>query len=393
MSSGYTGFALRFISGKYQGNEYPLKSNTEIVLGRGSDLEIVLLEDMVSRHHSKIITGSDYVVIQDLGSTNGTFVNGERIRKVRLQENDRILIGTSILKLVRSEGGASSFPKPPPPKPPGKKRLPAPARAGKSRSPVALLGSGAPSSDSMKPPVETKQVAAFNAPPSSSNLNVTPPPLPQAAAGVPHQEMMPSSPAISSFEHQEYAEMEAPDLGQPVMDGSLVDTPLNELLELFVNSQRNGVLLIHDEQEGRLHLRNGRLVYAIVDNDPSLAPLRAAQRILGWQRGTFELYPPHDASIQQEIDEDLLFLLREAKRLRSEIQRYKADIPPGVQHIVIERPLLSPLRDLRPNHLDILQLVHNYGSYRAVLNKTSFGDPETYQLLAFLFKNKYIKAI
>ena len=42
--------------------------------------------------------------IQDLGSTNGTFVNGEKIRKVELKDGDRILIGTSIIKLVSVDG-------------------------------------------------------------------------------------------------------------------------------------------------------------------------------------------------------------------------------------------------------------------------------------------------
>ncbi len=67
---------------------------------------MVLVEDMVSRKHAKITTGSTAVIIQDLGSTNGTFVNGEKIKKARLKEGDRILIGTSILKVLAKEGPA-----------------------------------------------------------------------------------------------------------------------------------------------------------------------------------------------------------------------------------------------------------------------------------------------
>ena len=95
-----SGFALRFISGKYQGGEYPLPSEKEIVIGRGGELDIVLVEDMVSRKHAKITTQQGKIVIQDLGSTNGTFVNGEKIKRARLKEGDRVLIGTSILKLI-----------------------------------------------------------------------------------------------------------------------------------------------------------------------------------------------------------------------------------------------------------------------------------------------------
>jgi hypothetical protein len=93
-------FALRFISGKYQGGEFPLRMEREIVVGRSNDLDMVLVEDMVSRKHAKISTQGGQIVIQDLASTNGTFVNGEKIKKQRLKEGDRILIGTSIIKLV-----------------------------------------------------------------------------------------------------------------------------------------------------------------------------------------------------------------------------------------------------------------------------------------------------
>src|SRR5512143_3989975 len=72
----------------------------EIVIGRSSDLDMVLVEDMVSRKHAKISTQSGQIVIQDLASTNGTFVNGEKVKKMRLKEGDRILIGTSIIKLM-----------------------------------------------------------------------------------------------------------------------------------------------------------------------------------------------------------------------------------------------------------------------------------------------------
>src|SRR5688572_15711765 len=78
----------------------------QVVIGRSSELDMVLVEDMVSRKHAKITVTGGKILIEDLGSTNGTFVNGEKIKQARLKEGDRILIGTSILKLVHQGANA-----------------------------------------------------------------------------------------------------------------------------------------------------------------------------------------------------------------------------------------------------------------------------------------------
>src|SRR5271168_2462517 len=96
-------FVLRFISGKYQGGEFPVTADKSILIGRSSDLDMVLVEDMVSRKHARIAMQSDQIWIEDLGSTNGTFVNGEKIKRARLKEGDRVLIGTSILKVIAGD--------------------------------------------------------------------------------------------------------------------------------------------------------------------------------------------------------------------------------------------------------------------------------------------------
>lgn len=100
------GFALRFVSGKYQGGTVPLRDGHDVVVGRSSDLDLVLADDMVSRKHARISVRGGDVTIQDLGSTNGIFVNGRKVKKARLREGDRILIGASILKLVAAEPGS-----------------------------------------------------------------------------------------------------------------------------------------------------------------------------------------------------------------------------------------------------------------------------------------------
>jgi hypothetical protein len=92
--------ALRFISGKYKGGEFALKPDAQVVIGRSSDLDVVLMEDMVSRRHAFLNVKGDKIHLRDNGSTNGTFVNGEKVSQAVVNKGDRILIGTSIMKVV-----------------------------------------------------------------------------------------------------------------------------------------------------------------------------------------------------------------------------------------------------------------------------------------------------
>ncbi|HVK67546.1 MAG TPA: DUF4388 domain-containing protein, partial [Polyangium sp.] len=121
---------LRFISGKYQGGEIPLQDAQELVVGRASDAGIVLVEEMVSRRHARFLLSNTDLTIEDLGSTNGTFVNGEKIQKSTLKEGDRVLIGTSILKVVSAETAAASRRKIEPPRPSVAPRGPARSMSG-----------------------------------------------------------------------------------------------------------------------------------------------------------------------------------------------------------------------------------------------------------------------
>lgn len=100
-------YAIRFLSGKLQGREYALPSEGDLVIGRASGLDLVLLEDMVSRRHAELTVRRSGLVIHDLDSTNGTFVNGEKVSKARLREGDRVLIGTTILKIIPASGAPS----------------------------------------------------------------------------------------------------------------------------------------------------------------------------------------------------------------------------------------------------------------------------------------------
>ncbi len=94
-------YALRCIAGDLQGKEFPLPEDTEIYIGRNPELDIVLYDDLVSREHAKVVCRNGVVEVEDLGSTNGTYVEAQRINKTVLPEGKRIVIGSTILMLVK----------------------------------------------------------------------------------------------------------------------------------------------------------------------------------------------------------------------------------------------------------------------------------------------------
>src|SRR5882672_456180 len=205
-------YALRFISGKYQGGEYPLSDAGELVIGRSSEQDMVLIEDMVSRKHAKLTLASDQITIADLGSTNGTFVNGEKVQRARLKEGDRILIGTSILKLVAVA------------------RRPSPA--------------------------------VVDAKAAQQTLERT------AAAQEKRQG------------------------GRTAVQGRLEEVPLVDLLQLLSTSKKTGAIVIRGYRGGRVHLRSGKLVSAVIDSDPPPPPQKTTQRRGPGAPGGVGIVPP-----------------------------------------------------------------------------------------------------
>jgi predicted component of type VI protein secretion system len=77
----------------------------EVALGRSRECAVRLPDVDTSRRHAKIVCSGGRFVVHDLGSTNGTFVNGERIEQRELRPGDQIRIGANTVTFCQVSGG------------------------------------------------------------------------------------------------------------------------------------------------------------------------------------------------------------------------------------------------------------------------------------------------
>jgi diguanylate cyclase (GGDEF)-like protein len=90
---------LLVLSGPRLGNR-TLLADSPVEIGRGSGAGLVLDADSVSRRHARIEPLDAGYRLTDLGSTNGTYVNGVRVKEHVLKDGDRVQIGKALLKYL-----------------------------------------------------------------------------------------------------------------------------------------------------------------------------------------------------------------------------------------------------------------------------------------------------
>jgi pSer/pThr/pTyr-binding forkhead associated (FHA) protein len=93
-------FRIVFIEGPETGASYPLPPGQGIVVGRSPTAQVILRDHGVSRAHCQIRACQHYCEVDDLGSTNGTFVNDQRITEGVVRAGDIVALGTSRFQIV-----------------------------------------------------------------------------------------------------------------------------------------------------------------------------------------------------------------------------------------------------------------------------------------------------
>ena len=99
---------LVVIYGPELGKRAPLSQAT-FEIGRSSRSDLPIDQESISRHHARITFEGGRHVIEDLGSTNGTFVNDANVRRQALKDGDQVKLGRSILKYMSGDNIEANY--------------------------------------------------------------------------------------------------------------------------------------------------------------------------------------------------------------------------------------------------------------------------------------------
>jgi len=102
---------LIVLTGSNVGEMFRIESNgEEAVIGRGQGVAVRLIDDGISRKHARVIQVGDKILIEDLQSSNGTYLNGDAVQSAELHDGDKIRLGsTTVLKFSYHDHLDESF--------------------------------------------------------------------------------------------------------------------------------------------------------------------------------------------------------------------------------------------------------------------------------------------
>ena len=107
-SSTTSGDLVLQLATKNQVHSFDLSEVFRVAIGRHHSNDVELRSKRVSNYHAEILNEVEGLILRDLGSTNGTYVNGESARRHRLQTGDRLTIGNFELTVRLVPRGASA---------------------------------------------------------------------------------------------------------------------------------------------------------------------------------------------------------------------------------------------------------------------------------------------
>ena len=93
------------------GETYPLEGRGPWSVGRSDENAVAIKDPNVSRKHAKLIRSENGFIVEDLGSTNGTFLGGAPIDRERIEDGDELTFGQVTAQFIRrsdAQGGETT---------------------------------------------------------------------------------------------------------------------------------------------------------------------------------------------------------------------------------------------------------------------------------------------
>ena len=91
---------LRIIDGPQSGNSCEVRPGQRLVLGRGQDSDLHILDSWASRRHCLVSCDDDGVHLEDLNTKNGTYLGGRRVDRARVDDGGLIQVGTTTIQVL-----------------------------------------------------------------------------------------------------------------------------------------------------------------------------------------------------------------------------------------------------------------------------------------------------
>jgi len=95
------GARIKILKGRNPGESFAIEG--ELFLGRDADNHVHILDETASRHHARLRIVEGNVLLVDLGSNNGTYVNGDKVGERVLRAGDQLLVGNTVFVFERDE--------------------------------------------------------------------------------------------------------------------------------------------------------------------------------------------------------------------------------------------------------------------------------------------------
>jgi hypothetical protein len=352
-------YYIRFISGKYEGGQFDLPEHGSVEIGRGGELDIVLVEDMVSRKHAMLENISGEIFVRDLGSTNGTTVNGERIKETIVQVNDKIGVGASVLLLCEHPQAIST--------------------------PQSL----------------SAQDEILELSDATESL-----PIEQFSENALRQQETSFVTQLSDLERHLSEEDSSVDLSIVAVshlpipnEGSFLtlETDLPQLLQQLFTSKVSGQLHLYEEENPKelfatIHISQGQLLDRALYENIFLNPKKQFFRLFHQNLAEFT-WESNQNIIEEAVfmSDDSEHLLQDALFHANEFKKLSHILPEPEDRILPLRPMKNELSSLHEDELKIFQLVYNLGFFQSVLDQSPYSDLASAKAIKRLIDEEFIR--